>query len=57
MTYARDESGRLLDVPEDASPEEIAEAVARRDAEDARNRADLARLGIRNGIGPGWSEV
>lgn len=51
---ARDALGRVLDVPEDASPEEISEAVARRDAEDASNRAALARLGVANGRGPGW---
>lgn len=38
---ARDYLGRILDVSEDASPEEIAEAVARRDAEDRRNLAVL----------------
>ena len=52
---ARDDLGRLLDVPEGASPEEIAEAVARRDAADAANLAHFRRLGIRNGVGPGWA--
>jgi hypothetical protein len=39
--YARDDRGRILDVPADASPEEIAEAIARRDALDAANLTTL----------------
>jgi hypothetical protein len=53
-TPARTPDGRLLDVPDTATEDEIAEAVARRDAEDARAREALARLGIVNGRGPGW---
>lgn len=53
-TPARTPDGRLLDVPIDASPEEIAESIARRDAMDEANRAALARVGIVNGRGPGW---
>jgi hypothetical protein len=53
-TPARTPDGRLLDVPDTASPEEIREAVARRDAEDARARAALAAIGVRNGTGYGW---
>lgn len=40
----RDRSGRILDAPPDATPEEIAEAVRRRDAEDQRNAAALRAL-------------
>lgn len=50
-TPARDSSGRLLDVPEDASPEEIEASIVRRDAEDARNLAELRRLGA---LGNQW---
>lgn len=45
QTPARDQLGRLLDVEPGASAEEIAEAVARRDALDAANLAELRRLG------------
>lgn len=52
----RDGLGRLLDVCEGATPEEIADAIDRRNAEDGRNLADLSRLGIVNGRGPGWGD-
>jgi hypothetical protein len=55
-TPARTPDGRLLDVPRDASPEEIAASIARRDAEDEATRVALARIGIVNGRGPGWPE-
>lgn len=50
MTYdpaspARDDKGRILDVGPSASDEEIAEAIARRDALDAANLAELRRTG------------
>lgn len=50
MTYdpanpVRDEKGRILDVGPNATEEEIAEAIARRDAEEARSLAELRRLG------------
>ncbi|KRF16116.1 hypothetical protein ASH02_05840 [Nocardioides sp. Soil796] len=48
---ARDTRGRLLDVEADASPEEIAAAVVRRDEADTRNLAELRRLGR---LGNGW---
>ncbi|MFL6061479.1 MAG: hypothetical protein ACJ72E_09625 [Marmoricola sp.] len=45
-TPIRDTSGRILDgVTFESSDEEIAQAVARRDASDARNLADLRRVG------------
>lgn len=44
-TPARTPDGRLLDVPEDASREEIEASIARRDEEDRRNREALALLG------------
>jgi hypothetical protein len=48
----RDESGRLLDgVTFESSDEEIAEAVARRDAADAASLAELRRLGA---LGNSW---
>jgi hypothetical protein len=48
----RDESGRILDrVTFESTPEEIAEAIARRDALDARNLAELRRLGA---LGNSW---
>lgn len=54
MTPARDHLGRLLDVPEDSSPEEIAEAVARLDTAEALNLATLRRYGRHNLAAPGW---
>jgi hypothetical protein len=40
-----------------STPEEIDEAVARRDEADARNAAALRRLGVSNGNGPGWHDA
>lgn len=52
---ARDHLGRILDVSEDASPEEIAEAVARRDAEDRRNLDTLRRTRRLGNLAPSSS--
>lgn len=55
LTPVRDASGRILPgVSLDSTEEEIAEAVARRDALDAANLSHLRSLGVRNGVGPGW---
>lgn len=51
----RDSLGRILPgVTFDSTDDEIAEAITRRDADDALNRAERRRLGISNGFGPGW---
>jgi hypothetical protein len=53
-----DESGRILDgVTLESADEEIAEAVVRRDAEDARSRAVLRRIGVSDGVGRGWTSL
>lgn len=51
----RDDRGRVLDVPLDASDAEILDGLARADEAEARALAERRALGISNGTGPGWS--